>query len=389
MTKLFLKKGREAALRKGHPWVFSGAVARSDGTPQEGDIVTVHDEAGELLALGHYAARDIAVRVLSFSAVDDWPAFWTGALSAAYALRSSLGLTGSSATNAYRLVNAEGDMLPGLVIDIYDKTAVVQCQSSGMKRAQGEIAGALQRVCSGSLAAVYLKKSGAETRGAEQRGEYLWGAAQPGLIRENGLEFFCDWECGQKTGFYLDQRENRSLVERWAAGRSVLNAFSYTGGFSVYALRGGAKRVCSVDASKDALILAARNIEHNFRQAEHTEAAADCFRYLDELADDYEMIILDPPAFVKHKKALLRGLQGYEAINRAALRRLAPGGVLFTFSCSQLVSRELFAQTVMRAAAAERREVQVLAEPSQAPCHPTNLSHPEGAYLKGLLLYAR
>ena len=397
MTRITLKHGREASVRRRHPWIFSGAVAQIDGAAREGDLVEVYSAAGEFVAAGHYGERDIAVRVLSYAPILDRAAFLRGALTAALELRRALGLIDNADTNACRLVNAEGDGLPGLVIDLYDRVAVLQTQSLGMTTMRGEIADALAQVMGARLSSIYWKPSGAEGRGSKEGGEYLWGttptvsaeedAAPTGLIRENGLEFYCDWERGQKTGFYLDQRENRQLTRGWAAGRTVLNAFSYTGGFSVYALAGGAEQVCSIDASKEALTLTAKNIERNFPEARHTEIACDCFQYLEQLDQTFDLIILDPPAFVKHRKALQHGLKGYENINRRAIAQVAPGGFVFTFSCSQLVTRDLFLNTVQRAGAAAQRPVRVLAELRQSPCHPASLFHPEGEYLKGLLLY--
>ena len=354
---------------------------------QEGDLVEVRSADGEFLALGHYGGRDIAVKILSFEPVEDWNGFWDAALGKAYKFRRGLKFE-TDCTNAFRLVNGEGDFLPGLIIDLYGQVAVLQCQSAGMERARFDIAEALSRLPGNPVEAVYWKKIGRENGGRAQ-GEYLKGHARPGIVHENGLKFLCDWELGQKTGFYLDQRENRRLVECWSAGRRVLNAFCYTGAFSVYALRGGAASVCSIDASKDAIENAGKNIEMNFPGAVHKEQAGDCFQLLEQLQEEYDLVVVDPPAFAKHKKALQRGLQGYEKINYLAFSKISSGGLLFTFSCSQLVTEELFERTVRKAAADARRNIRIFAKLGQAPCHPVSLSHPEGRYLKGLALHVQ
>lgn len=393
MNRIFLKRGREESLGRKHPWVFSGAIARMDGKPAEGDIVDVYSSEGEFLARGHYQIGSITVRVLTFSPEEITPEWWVKRMRAAYDVRCAAGLTENSATDCYRLVHGEGDNLPGLVIDIYGDTAVVQAHSVGMYVSRHEICSALRIVYGDRLRAVYDKSSQtlpykAETGAVDG---YLYGGSDgvtERVVTENGNRFYVDWGSGQKTGFFLDQRENRELVKRYSMGRTVLNTFSYTGGFSVYAMAGGAAEVVSVDSSAIAVKLAERNVVLNFGfGARHVGVTADVFDYLKENGRRFDLIILDPPAFAKHHKVLGNATKGYTRLNARAISQIAPGGILFTFSCSQAVSSELFRTMVFTAAAIAGRNVRILHQLTQPADHPVNIYHPEGEYLKGLVLY--
>lgn len=390
-TQLTLKRGKQESLLRYHPWIFSGAIHRITGDPAEGDIVDVLTAEGEFIARGHYQIGSISVRVLTFrreETIDE--AWWQDRLQKAYALRGALGLTDNAQTDCYRLVHGEGDNLPGLIVDIYGPTAVMQCHSVGMYRSREVICSALRALYGDKLTAVYDKSSGTVPfkAGLDARDGYLWGEADAQPVLENGNRFQVSWEEGQKTGFFIDQRDNRALVGHYAQGRTVLNTFSYTGGFSVYALRGGALSVDSVDSSEGATRLAARNAELNFGpDAPHRAITADVFDFLRGIDDRYDLIILDPPAFAKHHKALGNALQGYKRLNARAIQQIRPGGILFTFSCSQAVSREQFRMAVFSGAAIAGRRVRILHQLTQPADHPVNIYHPEGEYLKGLVLY--
>ena len=393
--RIFLRRGKEESLLRRHPWIFSGAIGRVEcpsDTIAEGEIVDVHTAAGDFIARGHYQIGSIAVRVLTFAQEPIDAAWWHARIRSACEVRRTLGLIGNAATTCYRLVHGEGDSLPGLVIDIYGTTAVVQCHSVGMYRSRMQIAEALREVYGERLAAVYDKSSQTVPykAGLNAVDGYLMGkvAVPTQEVSENGHRFLVNWEEGQKTGFFLDQRCNRELVERYAAGRTVLNTFCYTGGFSVYAATGGAKEVCSVDASERAVQLADENMRLNFGDSfPHTTLACDAVEYLKQIGDRYDLIILDPPAFAKHHKVLGNAMQGYKRLNARALSRIRPGGILFTFSCSQAVTKELFRTTVFSAAAIAGRNVRILHQLAQPADHPINIYHPEGEYLKGLVLY--
>lgn len=396
MIKVILKKGREESLRRYHPWVFSGAVAQIIGEPAEGDIVAVYASDGSFLATGHYQIGSIAVRVLSFDSDVLSPDFWETMLSRALRERVALGLhREGSDTSCYRLVHGEGDNLPGLIIDWYDGVCVMQAHSAGMFRARLQIAEALKAVYGDSLKAVYDKSSGTAPfkAGLDLVDGYIY--RRPGfndddqIVSEYGHRFIVNWTEGQKTGFFLDQRENRRLVERYAAGRNVLNLFCYTGGFSIYALAGGAVHVDSVDSSRKAMELVGRNVALNgFSASQHTGVCGDAMDFLKTVpADRYDMMIVDPPAFAKHRGALHNALRAYQRLNAAAISRVAPGGLVFTYSCSQVVDKETFALTVFSAAAQTGRSVRILDRLNQPADHPVNIYHPEGEYLKGLLLY--
>ncbi len=402
MVKLTLKRGKEESLLRRHPWIFSGAIHSADGTPEEGDVVEVFTASGDFIARGHCGIGSIAVRVLTFDREEPVDgAFWERRIGAAYGVRRALGLTDSTDTTCYRLVHGEGDDLPGLVIDVYGTTAVVQAHSVGMYLAREEIAEALRRVYGGEkLTAVYDKSSGTvpPKSGVEAVDGYLWrsmpsdAAAEvvstAGFVLEGGNRFRANWEDGQKTGFFIDQRQNRELVGHYAKGRTVLNTFCYTGGFSVYAMAGGAAEVVSVDSSERAVALADENMRLNFGDdVRHTSLAVDAVEYLKEIGPRYDLIILDPPAFAKHHKVLGNAMQGYKRLNARALSQIKPGGILFTFSCSQAVSKELFRTTVFSAAAIAGRKVRILHQLTQPADHPINIYHPEGEYLKGLVLY--
>ena len=393
--RIFLRRGKEESLLRRHPWIFSGAIGRVEcpsDTIAEGEIVDVHTAAGDFIARGHYQIGSIAVRVLTFAQEPIDAAWWHARIRSACEVRRTLGLIGNAATTCYRLVHGEGDSLPGLVIDIYGTTAVVQCHSVGMYRSRMQIAEALREVYGERLAAVYDKSSQTVPykAGLNAVDGYLMGkvAVPTQEVSENGHRFLVNWEEGQKTGFFLDQRSNRELVERYAAGRTVLNTFCYTGGFSVYAATGGAKEVCSVDASERAVQLADENMRLNFGDSfPHTTLACDAVEYLKQIGDRYDLIILDPPAFAKHHKVLGNAMQGYKRLNARALSQIRPGGILFTFSCSQAVTKELFRTTVFSAAAIAGRNVRILHQLAQPADHPINIYHPEGEYLKGLVLY--
>lgn len=394
-AQIFLKRGKEESLLRRHPWIFSGAIEyiRSDRDRiTEGEIVDVFTKGGDFIARGHYQIGSIAVRVLAFEQQQINAAWWRERIASAYDVRRSLGITDDPQTTCYRLVHGEGDSLPGLVIDIYGSTAVVQCHSVGMFRSRREIADAVRSVYGERITAIYDKSSQTVPFNAhlDAVDSYLYGNPTHSSqeVLENGNRFIVNWEKGQKTGFFIDQRANRELVKRYAAGRTVLNTFCYTGGFSVYAMAGGAREVVSVDSSERAVELADENMRLNFgEQVRHSSAAVDAFDYLQDIGDRFDMIILDPPAFAKHHKVLGNAMQGYKKLNARALSRIKSGGILFTFSCSQAVSKELFRTTVFSAAAIAGRRVRILHQLTQPADHPINIYHPEGEYLKGLVLY--
>ena len=391
-----LKKGKEESLGRFHPWVFSGAIHHIDGRPEEGDVVRVVSADGRFLAVGHIQIGSIAVRVLSFENITIDRTFWKERLSAAYEARKSIFPQWSKGdgplTNAYRLVHGEGDGLPGLVIDVYDRTAVMQAHSVGMHVSRQEIADALAEVLDCIVDNIYYKSETTLAYKANEDGGngFLKGglATASDIATENGLKFHVDWLGGQKTGFFVDQRENRALLERYSHGRKVLNMFCYTGGFSFYAMRGGAELVHSVDSSSRAIDITRANVELNFPgDARHEAYAEDAFKYLDRMGDQYDLIILDPPAFAKHKDALRNALMGYRKLNAKAFEKIRPGGILFTFSCSQVVTKDNFRTAVFTAAAMSGRRVRILHQLTQPADHPVSIYHPEGEYLKGLVLY--
>lgn len=387
--RVFLKKGKEESLKRFHPWVFSGAIAKMDNGVEEGDIVAVYSNTGEFVAMGHFQIGSIMVRVLDFAQRDIDADFFFDRLQKAFDLRKSIGLIRPD-NNAFRLVHGEGDFLPGLVVDVYDRTAVVQAHSPGMHFARNIIAEALLRIADGLIKNVYYKSETTLPYKAQldPQNDYIVGGFETNVAVENGLKFHVDWLKGQKTGFFVDQRDNRSLLEHYANGRSVLNMFCYTGGFSFYAMRGNAKLVHSVDSSAKAIQLTNENVELNFPDdPRHQAFAEDAFKFLNNMDDKYDLIILDPPAFAKHKSALKNALIGYRKLNAKAFEKIRPGGILFTFSCSQAVSKEQFRLAVFSAAAMSGRRVRILHQLTQPSDHPINICHPEGEYLKGLVLY--
>jgi 23S rRNA (cytosine1962-C5)-methyltransferase len=394
--KIILKKGREESLKRFHPWVFSGAIARMDGSPAEGDIVSVWSASGEFLASGHYQIGSISVRVLSFDSEVLMPDFWEERLNAAYHARMAFGLAGSLTTTCYRLVHGEGDNLPGLIIDIYGDTAVMQCHSVGMFKSRERITEALKKVYGKGLKAVYDKSAGTAPfkAGLDLKDGYLWksddyGSESCRQVLEYGHKFYVNWEEGQKTGFFLDQRENRFQVGKYAKDRNVLNLFCYTGGFTLYALAGGAKRVDSVDSSQAAMDMLARNVDLNgFGPQSSGTFCADAIDFLKNSEDGkYDLMIVDPPAFAKHRGALDNALRAYRRLNANAIAKVAPGGFVFTFSCSEVVDHNAFALAVFSAAASVGRKVRIMDRLNQPADHPVNIYHPEGEYLKGLALY--
>lgn len=388
--QIYLKKGKDESLRRFHPWVFSGAIHHIDDGVEEGDLVRVITADGGFIAVGHYQIGSIAVRVLSFRDVQIDADFWRSRLESALSVRSAIGLVDNTENNTYRLVHGEGDNLPGLVIDIYGKTAVMQAHSVGMHVCRNGIARALVEVMGARVENVYYKSETTLPYKAElgQENGFIYGGDDDNIATENGLRFHVDWLRGQKTGFFVDQRENRSLLERYAHGRRVLNMFCYTGGFSFYAMRGGAQLVHSVDSSAKAIELTKDNVNLNFPNDErHKAFCEDAFKYLETSGDQYDLIILDPPAFAKHRAALHNALKGYTRLNMKAFEKIRPGGILFTFSCSQVVTKDNFRNAVFTAAAMAGRKVRILHQLHQPADHPINIYHPEGEYLKGLVLY--
>lgn len=389
MRTIYLRRGKAESLKRFHPWVFSGAIAGSDANLQEGETVRVVSNEGDLMGYGHYQIGSIAVRMLTFKEEAIDARFWQNRLSEAFSLRRALKLTGRADNNIYRLVHGEGDRLPGLVIDLYGRTAVMQAHSVGMHMCREAIAGALVKVSDGLIDNVYYKSETTLPFKAElhQENGFLIGHDNGNIATENGLLFHIDWLRGQKTGFFVDQRENRSLLEYYSKERNVLNMFCYTGGFSVYAMRGGAKQVHSVDSSAKAIELTRDNVELNFPgDTRHEAYAEDAFKFLEKAGSNYDLMVLDPPAFAKHKDALRNALKGYTRLNAIAFKKIRPGGIVFTFSCSQAVNKEQFRLAVFTAAAQSGRHVRILHQLHQPADHPINIYHPEGEYLKGLVV---
>lgn len=387
---IYLRRGKEASLKRFHPWIFSGAIQHVDNGIEEGDIVKVLSHEGEYLATGHYQKGSITIRVLSFDDIPIDDSFWETHIAAALSMRTKIGLADNPVNNTYRLVHGEGDYLPGLVIDCYGHTAVIQAHSVGMHYCRDAVCRALLKVMGERTRQVFYKSETTlpAKAGLNQENGFLYGSTDNNTAVENGLKFHIDWLKGQKTGFFIDQRENRSLLEHYAKGKSVLNMFCYTGGFSVYAMRGGASLVHSVDSSAKAIELTKQNVEMNFPgDTRHEAICDDAFKYLDSHDQRYDLIILDPPAFAKHRSALHNALKGYIRLNAKGFERIKPGGILFTFSCSQAVTKENFRTAVFTAAAQARRRVRILHQLHQPADHPVNIYHPEGEYLKGLVLY--
>jgi len=389
--KIVLKPKKEESLIRFHPWIFSGAIASVEGSPAEGDTVDVYSASNQFMGVGHYQIGSIMVRILSFTPVAIDVAFWTERIRKACELRCALGLISAGENDTFRLIHGEGDGLPGLIIDMYAHTAVVQAHTAGMHHARKDIVKALLEVFGSTVHRIYYKSEGTLPFKADLGGddEYLYGddIKEPPVATENGMRFHVDWLKGQKTGFYIDQRDNRSLLQRYAKNRSVLNMFCYTGSFSVYALLGGASLVHSVDSSARAIALTNENVSLNFPgDTRHQAFAEDAFAFLENMDDQYDLIVLDPPAFAKHKNVLRNALQGYRKLNTLALKKIKPGGIIFTFSCSQIVSKYDFRLTVFSAAAQTGRAVRILHQMTQPADHPINIYHPEGEYLKGLAL---
>lgn len=385
-----LKKGKEESLKRFHPWIFSGAILRMDDGIEEGELVKVVTFDREFIAVGHYQIGSIAVRILSFKDITIDQEFWKSRLKAALNMRIAIGIADNPTNNTYRLVHGEGDLLPGLIIDCYGKTAVMQAHSVGMHVERLPICEALRSVMGSRIEHIFYKSETTLPFKAElgQQDGFLYGGSDDNVAIENGLKFHVDWLKGQKTGFFVDQRENRTLLEKYAKNRSVLNMFCYTGGFSVYAMRGGAKLVHSVDSSAKAVELTNANIKLNFpSDARHAAFCDDAFKYLDAHDAQYDLVVLDPPAFAKHRAALRNALKGYTRLNVKGFERIKPDGILFTFSCSQVVTKENFRNAVFTAAAQAKRKVRILHQLHQPADHPINIYHPEGEYLKGLVLY--
>lgn len=389
MHTIYLKRGKAESLKRFHPWVFSGAIASADGKVEEGETVRVLSHEGEFMGYGHCQIGSISVRMLTFEDEPIDANFWQKRLEEAFRVRRALKLTGRADNDIYRLVHGEGDRLPGLVIDVYGRTAVMQAHSVGMHINRQTIAEALVKASEGLIDNVYYKSETTLPYKADlhQENGFLIGNDEGNIATENGLKFHIDWLRGQKTGFFVDQRENRSLLEHYAKGRNVLNMFCYTGGFSVYAMRGGANLVHSVDASAKAIDLTRANAELNFPgDTRHEAFAEDAFKFLEQAGSNYDLIVLDPPAFAKHKDALRNALKGYTRLNAIAFRKIRPGGIIFTFSCSQAVNKDQFRLAVFTAAAQSGRHVRILHQLHQPADHPINIYHPEGEYLKGLVL---
>lgn len=387
--QIILKKGKEESLKRFHPWVFSGAIQAIEEGIEEGDTVRLVNRNGDFIAVGHYQEGSIAVRVLTFEDREIDDDFWHSRISSALKMRQSIGIADSPSNNTYRLVHGEGDNLPGLIIDVYGDTAVMQAHSIGMHKVRKEIAKALVDVMESRISNVYYKsETTLPFMDATDMNGFIYGGSDNNVALENGLKFRVDWLKGQKTGFFVDQRENRSLLEKYAAGKRVLNMFCYTGGFSFYAMRGGAQLVHSVDSSAKAIDLTRENVSLNFPGDQRHEAfCEDAFKYLEKAGDNYNLIILDPPAFAKHRGALHNALKGYTRLNQKAFEKIEKGGILFTFSCSQVVTKDHFRNAVFTAAALAKRNVRILHQLHQPADHPINIYHPEGEYLKGLVLY--
>lgn len=387
---IYLKKGKEESLKRFHPWVFSGALNKIDEGINEGDIVRVFSNTGDFLAVGHFQIGSIALRVLSFEDIEINGKFWEERLASALEARKAIGVADNNSGDTYRLVHGEGDNLPGLVIDCYGKTAVMQAHSVGMHTCRHEIANSLVKIMGGNIENVYYKSETTLPFKAElgQENGFIIGESNDDTAVENGLKFHVDWLKGQKTGFFVDQRDNRTLLEHYAKGRNVLNMFCYTGGFSVYAMRGGANLVHSVDSSAKAIALTDANMALNFPDdSRHKSFCEDAFKFLDASENTYDLVILDPPAFAKHRSALHNALKGYTRLNAKAFSKIKPGGIMFTFSCSQVVTKDNFRAAVFTAAATANRRVRILHQLHQPADHPINIYHPEGEYLKGLVLY--
>lgn len=388
--KIYLKKGKEESLKRFHPWIFSGAINYMDDGIEEGEVVQVIANSGDFIAIGHYQIGSIAIRVLSFSNVDIDEEYWNSRIESALNLRKYIGIADNPQNTTFRLVHGEGDNLPGLIVDCYNETAVVQSHSVGMHLSRNDISKALVKVMDNSIKSVYYKSETTLPFKADlgQENGFIYGGTDDNIALENGLKFYVDWLKGQKTGFFVDQRENRSLLEKYAKGRKVLNMFCYTGGFSVYAMRGGAELVHSVDSSAKAIELTNRNIELNFPGDKRHEAyCEDAFKFLDANENKYDLIVLDPPAFAKHRMALHNALKGYTRLNVKGFQSIKKGGILLTFSCSQVVTKDNFRNAVFTAASQAGRKVRILHQLHQPADHPVNIYHPEGEYLKGLLLY--
>lgn len=397
MIKIYLKKSREESVKRFHPWIFSGAIHKIEGVAEDGAIAAVYSSDEKALGIGHYQIGSIAVRLLEFQ-TDSLPRnFWEKRIEAAYSYRGVLGLTNNNSTSAYRLIHGEGDMLPGLIVDIYNDTAVIQAHSAGMFLAREEITAALMKVYGNKLKAVYDKSSSTAPfkAGLQLSDSYIFGKeTHPAAIQENGVHFFVDWCNGQKTGFFLDQRDNRELVGKYSKGKNLLNLFCYTGGFSMYALASGAQSVTSVDSSRTAMEMLEKNINLNkeagkvVKDACHNAVCDDAIEYLKKSEKgQYDVIVVDPPAFAKHRAAIPNALRAYQRLNSSAIDKIAPGGIIFTFSCSQAVDKTAFAEAIFSAAAQTGRKVRILHRLTQPADHPVNIYHPEGEYLKGLVLY--
>lgn len=387
--QIILKKGKEESLKRFHPWVFSGAIQAIEEGIEEGDTVCLVNRNGDFIAVGHYQEGSIAVRVLTFEDREIDDDFWHSRISSALKMRQSIGIADSPSNNTYRLVHGEGDNLPGLIIDVYGDTAVMQAHSIGMHKVRKDVAKALVDVMESRISNVYYKsETTLPFMDATDMNGFIYGGSDNNVALENGLKFRVDWLKGQKTGFFVDQRENRSLLEKYAAGKRVLNMFCYTGGFSFYAMRGGAQLVHSVDSSAKAIDLTRENVSLNFPGDQRHEAfCEDAFKYLEKAGENYNLIILDPPAFAKHRGALHNALKGYTRLNQKAFEKIERGGILFTFSCSQVVTKDHFRNAVFTAAALAKRNVRILHQLHQPADHPINIYHPEGEYLKGLVLY--
>lgn len=387
--QLFLKSKKDQSVRRFHPWVFSGAIKHIEGSPAPGDVVAVHANKGQFLGLGHYSDGSIAVRLFAFEEVEPDVEFFIEKLQRAAGLREAIGLLNSTTTTCYRLVHGEGDGLPGLIVDIYGDTAVIQAHSIGMHNFRDALAEAIVQIFEGRIKQVYdksnetLRKSG----GSSENGYLLGEGDGFATVKEHGHDFEINWITGQKTGFFIDQRENRQLLGQIAKDKVILNTFCYSGGFSIYALQQGAKEVHSLDSSQKALDLVTRNLEINkLQDSPHENIKADAIEHLKELPGAYDVIVLDPPAFAKHKSARHNAIQGYKRLNANAIRQIKPGGLIFTFSCSQAVDKSLFNHTITAAAIAEGRKVKILHQLHQPADHPVNIFHPEGEYLKGLVI---